>query len=134
MCDFACRLEQALCDTSNLLGSYLKEQMCKTQCALPNRLRYCVYCPLTMLRFNMALWIDPFKDPSTCACQFNCSLAYIIECPVASFAQAFIAHDNTLLYDSNAEFDLECTVYIQLLLSQNNTQIFKMCRPIYLFF
>lgn len=54
MCDWAWRLEQALCDTSNLLGSYLKEQMCKTQCTQPNRLTYCVCSLPNVLRLNMA--------------------------------------------------------------------------------
>lgn len=31
---------------------------------------------------------------------------------------AFAAHDNASLYDSNAKFDLESTVYIQLSLTQ----------------
>lgn len=53
MCDSAWGLEQALCDTSNLLGSYLKEQMCKTQCTQPNRLTYFIYYLPNVLRLNM---------------------------------------------------------------------------------
>lgn len=59
------------------------------------------------------------------------------------FAQAFIVPDNTSLYDSNAEFDLESIQFIQLSLNRKGvfvhflvytnalcTLTFDMCRSL----